>query len=183
MELGTITSSKWASDLNGIIYNISVSLTYPNATNVLLISEANYDPTELDPYHYGCSLGNPTAGWANVQLNATGSYTAYWNFTWTYASSVNAKADPVVCTGLGSSETFLFARQFNVTGTSRNGQPPAGGQNVVTASSQATFSSKPTGRVYSAAVGSPRVGGVGAWSLMASCSLAGLVGVMAAQAI
>ncbi|KAF8315683.1 hypothetical protein DL93DRAFT_2166640 [Clavulina sp. PMI_390] len=72
----------------------------------------------------------------------SGTYTAVWNFTYTFPTSVDTSGDSIMCLGLGSSETFVLQRQFTVV----DNVPQA--STVPNVNVTSTFASTPTGTAY-----------------------------------
>lgn len=163
------------TDLFGVYRAVVIGVVRPNGTYNDLAGVGSFtnNATTLTPdfTHADCkAIYGGTAYSSFVQLNSTGNYTARWNVTWAFPSTIDT-SNPAKCSGLASTnpiENFVIERSFTVMDASSGS-----GHVTVSANATGTFTSKPTGVAYSGSVPQREVA---FWLIFAALAIFGVGG-------
>lgn len=151
-------------EISGVYFNLTLSLTSPNATNQPIMHYTNTNFTSPDFGKSPTRCGGVDGGiiWRNIYLNESGIYNARWNFSWVFPTSVDTTGAVGVCTGTGLSEFYVLERHFLVFGAPSTAAPSTpqpllqSTTSLLTAWTSAQFAPRPTGTVYTLDSAAPR---------------------------
>ncbi|KAF8315688.1 hypothetical protein DL93DRAFT_2227328 [Clavulina sp. PMI_390] len=140
----------------GAYYITELNLMLPSGNMSYVGSMTNYETTWREGEPMYCPAVNkdpPRLSYIPISRarGEIGTYTAIWNFTYTFPTSVNISTESVQCIGFGSTESFVLQRQFSVIGsTNISTFAPL---TYPTKSELAALGPSPTGSLYSVSSG------------------------------
>ncbi|KAF8315686.1 hypothetical protein DL93DRAFT_2227326 [Clavulina sp. PMI_390] len=139
--------------LSGAYFNGSVYLILPSGATTSAAWASNYNATTFGSAPVDCSNVDSAFLFAYDPISKAGEgagmYTAVWNFTYIFPSSVDTSDNNVTCTGIGSSEFFVLQSQFMVSENITTNATVTTTVQYPIQSVSTMLSASPTGTLYS----------------------------------